>query len=197
MTKQDVAELLTMNYALYKLGSKPLTDAEQKAMLDVWYWHFGSYDYTLVKKAFLKANAVCKFPIQAADIFEQLRQMALENMEPAAKLWENFLSVARKMSNNATRYGFTFRLPDGRTQGQEARDRNQELFLSLPKEVQEWCGGINGAVEIGNLTDSDAQKYERPRFLREIELHRQSLKPILCMKQVPKLHKEEKLIEQP
>lgn len=185
MTKENVAELITMNYALYKLGSKPLTDAEQKAMLDVWYWHFKDHDSTVVKTAFLKANAVCKFPIQPADIFEQLQQMATENMEPAAKMWDDFLKIARKISNNATCYGYTFRLPSGKTQGQDAREKNAELFESLPKEVQEWCGGISTATEIGNMPDSDAQRFERPRFLKDVDAQRQTTKNILELKTAP------------
>ena len=36
MTKEDAAKLIQMNFVLYKLGSKPLTDTEMEIMLDVW-----------------------------------------------------------------------------------------------------------------------------------------------------------------
>ena len=36
MTREDVAKLIRMNFTLYKLGAKPLTDEEMETTIDVW-----------------------------------------------------------------------------------------------------------------------------------------------------------------
>ena len=44
MTREDVAKLIRMNFTLYKLGAKPLTDEEMETTIDVWTYQFGDYD---------------------------------------------------------------------------------------------------------------------------------------------------------
>lgn len=83
MTREEVAELIRMNFILYKLGSKPLTDEEMKTTIDVWGYQFGDYDGNAVKRAFLAANRVCVYPITVADIFKQFSQ----SMDPSAE-WD-------------------------------------------------------------------------------------------------------------
>lgn len=68
MTREDVAKLIRMNFVLYKLGSKPLTDEEMQTTIDVWAYQFGDYDGDTVKRAFLAANRVCVYPVTVADI---------------------------------------------------------------------------------------------------------------------------------
>lgn len=69
MTKEEAAQLIRMNFTLYKLGSKPLTDEEMETTLDVWAYQFRDYPGDVVKRAFLAANRVCVYPITVADIY--------------------------------------------------------------------------------------------------------------------------------
>ena len=91
MTREDVAKLIRMNFVLYKLGSKPLTDEEMQTTIDVWTYQFGDYDGDTVKRAFLAANRVCVYPVTVADIFKQLSQC----LDPSAE-WEALAVAARK-----------------------------------------------------------------------------------------------------
>ena len=91
MTREDVAKLIRMNFVLYKLGSKPLTDKEMQTTIDVWTYQFGDYDGDTVKRAFLAANRVCVYPVTVADIFKQLSQC----LDPSAE-WEALAVAARK-----------------------------------------------------------------------------------------------------
>lgn len=72
MTREETATLIRMNFTLYKLGAKPLSDSEMETTIDVWTYQFRDYDGETVKRAFLAANRVCVYPITVADIFKQL-----------------------------------------------------------------------------------------------------------------------------
>ena len=91
MTKEETAQLIRMNFTLYKLGSKPLTDEEMETTIDVWTYQFRDYPGEVVKRAFLAANRVCIYPITVADIYKQLSQC----IDPEAE-WGALADAARK-----------------------------------------------------------------------------------------------------
>ena len=88
MTKEECAQLIRLNFVLYKLSQKPLTDKELAATVQVWHWHFGALPGPVVREAFLRANGVCRFPVQPADVLDQLRQMAAARQPAPAARWQ-------------------------------------------------------------------------------------------------------------
>ena len=85
MTREDVAKLIRMNFVLYKLGSKPLTDEEMQTTIDVWTYQFGDYDGDTVKRAFLAANRVCVYPVTVATSSSSFPSVWTHL--PSGKLW--------------------------------------------------------------------------------------------------------------
>lgn len=162
MTKEAVAELIRLNFILYKLGAKPLTDEEVKAMIDVWTYQFKDYDDKAVKVAFLAANRVCKYPIGVADVFEQLSK----SIDPAVE-WETLERVAKK----AQKYLGWRKYPmlvgvtdDGKPIRSDGRAEMQELFCSLPAAAKNYVGSPNGLVELAQTSDLT---YRRAEFLKQ------------------------------
>ena len=80
--------------------------------------------------------------------------MQMESEPKAADLWQLVCERAHKANENKGLYSFTGHLPDGRTQGQAARDANKRLFDELPPAVQEYFGSLQALADLDAETAS-------------------------------------------
>lgn len=170
MTMQEVLELIKMNGVLYKQSERPLTDAEMAAMGNVWLYHFKDYPGDVVKRAFLAANAVCKFPIQPADIFAQLKAMAKEKQMPDTEAWERL----KEAVNKAKRFTGWRDCPmivgvdetTNRPVKSDGKKELQNLFNALPGPIREYFGSTSAMVDFTRLTDEEIERYRRAEFVK-------------------------------
>lgn len=162
MTREDAAKLIRMNFVLYKLGSKPLTDDEMEMMLDVWTFQFKDYPGDMVKRAFLAANRVCVYPITVADIFRQLAS----NIDPPAE-WDALAAAARK----AQKFISWRNCPmvtgidaQGGLLRSDGTKELQTLFEELPPAAKPYVGSVGGLEELAQTPDLT---YRRVEFLKQ------------------------------
>lgn len=162
MTREDAAKLIRMNFVLYKLGSKPLTDDEMEMMLDVWTFQFKDYSGDMVKRAFLAANRVCVYPITVADIFRQLAS----NIDPPAE-WDALAAAARK----AQKFLSWRNCPmvtgidaQGGLLRSDGTKELQTLFEELPPAAKSYVGSVGGLEELAQTPDLT---YRRVEFLKQ------------------------------
>lgn len=162
MTREDAAKLIRMNFVLYKLGSKPLTDDEMEMMLDVWTFQFKDYPGDMVKRAFLAANRVCVYPITVADIFRQLAS----NIDPPAE-WDALAAAAHK----AQKFLSWRNCPmvtgidaQGGLLRSDGTKELQTLFEELPPAAKSYVGSVGGLEELAQTPDLT---YRRVEFLKQ------------------------------
>lgn len=164
MTKEETAQLIRMNFTLYKLGSKPLTDEEMETTIDVWTYQFRDYPGEVVKRAFLAANRVCVYPITVADIFKQLSQ----NIDPDAE-WEALADAARKAQRFLSWRNFPMVTGIDEKGGLLRSDGTKELkalFDSLPPAAKTYAGSVGGLEELARTPDLT---YRRAEFLKQAQ----------------------------
>lgn len=162
MTKEETAQLIRMNFTLYKLGSKPLTDEEMETIIDVWTYQFKDFPGDVVKRAFLAANRVCVYPITVADIFKQLSQ----NIDPDAE-WEALADAARKAQRFLSWRNFPMVTGIDEKGGLLRSDGTKELkalFDSLPPAAKTYAGSVGGLEELARTPDLT---YRRVEFLKQ------------------------------
>nr|DAQ32843.1 MAG TPA: replisome organizer protein [Caudoviricetes sp.] len=162
MTREDVAKLIRMNFTLYKLGAKPLTDEEMETTIDVWAYQFGDYDGDTVKRAFLAANRVCVYPITVADIFKQLSQ----SLDPEAE-WDALADAARKAQKYMSWKNFPMVTGIDEKGGLIRSDGTEELqvlYDSLPPAARTYAGSVGGLKELAMTPDLT---YRRVEFLKQ------------------------------
>ena len=163
MTREDVAKLIRMNFTLYKLGSKPLTDEEMETTIDVWAYQFRNYSGDAVKKAFLAANRVCVYPVTVADIFRQLSQ----DIDPEAE-WSKLADAARKAQEYLS-WRACPKIVDRDAAGHFIRSDGRmelaDLYESLPAAAKSYAGSVNGLIELARTPDLT---YRRAEFLRQV-----------------------------
>ena len=164
MTREDVAKLIRMNFTLYKLGAKPLTDEEMETTIDVWAYQFGDYDGDTVKRALLAANRVCVYPITVADIFKQLSQ----SLDPSAE-WDALAAAARKAQTFLSWRNFPMVTGIDEKGGLMRSDGTKELkalFDSLPPAAKTYAGSVGGLEELARTPDLT---YRRVEFLKQAQ----------------------------
>lgn len=162
MTREDAAKLIRMNFVLYKLGSKPLTDDEMEMMLDVWTFQFKDYPGDMVKRAFLAANRVCVYPITVADIFRQLAS----NIDPQAE-WDALDAAARKAQKFLSWRNcqmVTGIDAQGGLLRSDGTKELQTLFEELPPAARSYVGSVGGLEELAQTPDLT---YRRVEFLKQ------------------------------
>lgn len=163
MTREDVAKLIRMNFVLYKLGSKPLTDNEMELMLDAWAYQFRDYDGTAVKRAFLEANRVCKYPIGVADIFDQLPK------EDMADNWRKLKAAIGKVEYYMSWKSCPMVLgidDNGRPVKSSGTDEIAAVFDGLPQTVKKWLGSSSELVNLSRYSVEELDRYRRPEFMK-------------------------------
>ena len=151
-----------MNFTLYKLGSKPLSDSEMETTIDVWTYQFRDYDGETVKRAFLAANRVCVYPITVADIFKQLSQ----GIDPEAE-WRVLADAAHRAQqflNWRTNPGIVGLDKAGKPIYSNGQSELQALFDQLPPAAKAYADNVAGLVELANMQDLT---YRRTEFLKQ------------------------------
>lgn len=174
MDLNEVSDLIRMNMTLYKNSAKPLSEKELEAMASVWYWHFKDYDANVVKRAFLAANAVCVYPIQPADIFEQLKNIARQNSASPSDLWQSLKSAASKVPGLLYQRQYPKVIGVDEKTGKLIKSNGDkelnELFYKLPAQVKSYLRNVNGLVSMAQYSDEELERYKKRDFLTEIEL---------------------------
>ena len=162
MTKEEAAQLIRMNFTLYKLGSKPLTDEEMETTIDVWTYQFRDYPGEVVKRAFLAANRVCIYPITVADIYKQLSQC----IDPEAE-WGALADATRKAQKYMSWKNFPMVTGIDEKGGLIRSDGTEELqalYDSLPPAAKTYAGSVGGLKELAMTPDLT---YRRVEFLKQ------------------------------
>lgn len=173
MTMEQVMELIRMNGILYKNSAKPIIPDEMKAMSAVWYYHFKDFDADTVKRAFLAANAVCVYPIQPADIFEQLKIMAKNNSAAPYDLWQALKSAVAKVPGLLYQRQYPKVIGVDEKTGKLIKSNGEkelnELFDKLPAQVKSYLRNVNGLISMAQYSDDELERYKKKEFVSSIE----------------------------
>lgn len=180
MTVKETQALIRQNLAMYRVGEKAFTEEQAATQLAIWAAALQDVPAQVGLQAMQRAFTVCRFPVTLADLFDQLRAMQAAQNRPAADVWREILQAAHKAHNNAAEYRYTFRGPDGKTQGQHARERNRAIYTALHPAAREWLGSVDELAALEDL-DERSLNYRRKDFERLYAafVQRQDLDPEL------------------
>lgn len=154
MTIDEVTVLMKWNLAMYAGCAKPICDADAATQITLWSAELADVPVYAGQLAMRKAFTVCDYPVKLSDLCRQLHNLQAESEPKAADLWQLVCEKAHKAAENKGLYVYTGRLPNGRTQGQAARDANKKLFDELPPAVQEYFGSLQALIDLDAETAS-------------------------------------------
>lgn len=164
VTKKNIVEMVGVIKANYPYTYKDVDNNSMSLMVETWYSSLSKYDKRVVDLAFKMAIEKSKMPPTLADILEKIEKMTNVNERTDTELWEILAETVEKANDCAYYFNFGLIEDNGKTQGENARDRFDKLWEDLLPELKDYCGNKNGLL---SLTDTDLS-FEKGRFLRTI-----------------------------
>lgn len=165
ITAQDINKYLTTIRINFENSYKTQTDEEREILIKSWFAILREYPKEIVDKAVLQAIKYAKYAPRIGDIVEQIEKMQVAYEKSDGELWAELTGVLREVHRNY--YAFRFNAIDynGKTQGDNARERVAAIFDGLSPELKEYCRTQRGLIDIAEYTDEQLS-YERGRFMR-------------------------------
>ena len=161
----DVNKYLTTIRINFENAYKTQTDEEREILIRSWFAILKDYPKEIVDKAVINAIKYAKFAPRIGDIVEQIEKMQVAYEKSNEELWAELKGVLREVARNVYCFRFTYVEPNGKTQGENARQRVRDIYNGLSAELKEYLRNPNGLIEIAEYTD-EKLSYERGRFMR-------------------------------
>ena len=165
ITAQDVNKYITTIRINFENAYKTQTDEEREILIRSWHAILKDYPKEIVDKAVINAIKHAEYAPRIGSIVKEIEKMQFAYEKSDAELWAELTGVLREVSRNV--YSFRFNAIDynGKTQGENARQRVKDIYNGLSAELKEYLRNPNGLIEIAEYTD-EKLSYERGRFLR-------------------------------
>lgn len=158
-----ITEIIAAIKTIYPYYAK---DADVKTLVKTWGALLHGYDDNEVMTALYMCLQTCKMPPTPADLIEKLGDMQTALELSDEELWNTLTAALPKARRHIYAFGFTYREPNGRTQGQNARIAFSELWESLPDKIKAYLGGEGELIRLAQSADDEELKFERNRFLK-------------------------------
>ena len=165
ITPQDVNKYITTIRINFENSYKTQNDEEREILIKSWYAILKDYPKEIVSQAVIDAIKYAKFAPRIGDIVERIEKMREAYEKSDEELWSELTGVLRKVSSNTYAYRYTFIEANGKTQGENALQRNKDIFAGLSDELKAYCQSLDDLEKIAEYTDEQLS-YEKGRFLR-------------------------------
>lgn len=174
--KTDIVKIISTIRANYDNAYSKLTDDEKTLLLNSWYEILKDYPKELVYAAVKRVIMHSEYTPRVSHVVNEVESMtAAVQSESENGLWLALTSVLSEVSGCVYRYQYTdFIERNGKSQGQNARDRVREIFGTLPQVVQEYLHDVRMLEHLADLSDEQLE-FERSRFLKIIPETRKKL----------------------
>mgnify|MGYP006325100447 CR=1 FL=1 len=170
-SKKKLIEMIMSIKAIYPYYAK---DSDIELTVKTWNILLKNIPDDVTEIAFYKALQTCKMPPTPADVLEEVKglQKAIEPTDE--ELWGVFLKVLPKVSELRYMFRFTAIQENGKTQGENARDKVEKIWQDLPDKLKQYVGSKGELMRLAEYTE-DELKYEKNRFMKST--------PIIHMRQ--------------
>lgn len=168
ITPADCNKYITTIRINFENAYKTQTDEEREILIKSWYAILKDYPKEICDKAVLQAIKHAEYAPRIGTIVKEIERMREAYEKSDAELWAELRGVLREVEKCA--YSFRFNAIDdnGKTQGDNARDRVEEIFNGLSIELKDYCRNSRGLIDVAQMSENELTLYERPRFMRVI-----------------------------
>lgn len=167
VTPKNINDYITMIRINFENAYSTHNDTERQMLIKSWFAILKDYPKEVCDTAVITAIKHAKFAPRIGDIVEQIEKMQEAFQKTKEDLWGELNSVLRKVSNNTYAYRFNAIDSNGKTQGENAKIRNEKIFANLSPELKEYCRDVGGLAQIAEYTDAELT-YERGRFMKAV-----------------------------
>ena len=163
-SKNKIIEIIGATKAVYPYFAK---ETNVELLVNMWQMTLAYYDDKELETAFLLCLKTCKTPPTPADIIEQINSLQMADAPTDEELWYSFTEYLKESRRYVYSFGYTMTESNGKTQGQNAREKFHKLWESMPEDIKQFVGGEGEMIRIARA-DDDELKFERSRFFKTI-----------------------------
>ena len=167
ITKSEIVKIITAIKIQCPDTLPYRNESEFDILVDMWFEILKEYPKDVVWAAVRNAlkNTVYQKQNWIGAISQEIEKMRDAYSMSDTELWHELTAVLREVESCAYKFRFNFIEANGKTQGDNAIDRVRQIYSELPKEIQEYCGGVSKLIDIAQL-DKEKLSYEKGRFLK-------------------------------
>ena len=168
-SKKKLIEMIMSIKAIYPYYAK---DSDIELTVKTWNILLKNIPDDVTEIAFYKALQTCKMPPTPADVLEEVKglQKAIEPSDE--ELWGQLVKTLDKVYDQWTLFPYDMIQPNGKTQGQNARDKVEKLWNELPYKIQQFVGSKGELIRMARCSEDDL-KFEKNRFMKSMPLIQQ------------------------
>ena len=175
LTINDVNQYVTMIRINFENAYKAQTAEEREMLLASWFAILKDYPKEVCDAAVLNAIKNAEYAPRIGSIVKEIEKMQVSFEKSEGELWAELKGCLREVDRCVYMFRFNMIEANGRTQGDNARARLEEIFNGLSPELKEYLQNKNGLIEIAQLTD-EQMSYEKTRFSKTVPLLRDRAK---------------------
>lgn len=162
-SQNKVIEMIGAIKTIYPYYAK---ETDVKTLVKTWTVLLKKYPDEAVEIAFFKCLQSCKMPPTPADVIEQLNAMIELNEETDEELWSVYTKALYQTEKQIYYFQFTFVEANGKTQGENARAKVEEIWQGLPERLKQYIGSKGELMRIAQTYTDEELKFEKNRFLK-------------------------------
>lgn len=163
-SKNKILEVIGAIKTIYPYYAK---ETNVELLVNMWQILFADYADKELEIAFMMCLKICKTPPTPADIIEQINDLQRADAPTDEELWNSFTEYLKEARRYVYNFGYTMTESNGKTQGQNAREKFHSLWESMPEDIKQFVGGEGEMIRIARAGD-DELKFERNRFFKSI-----------------------------
>lgn len=161
-TINKITEVIAVIKSVYPYYAK---DNNVKILAKTWELLLNDYPDEAVDKAIIQCLKICKMPPTPADVIEQLNGMFETSDE---QLWNEYIQALNSVENQIYYFQFTGIEENGKSQGENAREKVNQIWQDLPERIKDYIGGKSELIRMANAYNEEELKFEKTRFLKSM-----------------------------
>ena len=160
-TKKNMAVMIATIKSIYPYYAK---DTNIEVLAKTWLLLLQDYDDKIINNALILCMKECEMPPTPAHIIKKIEEM--QPKKTNTELWAEYVKALREVSCLQENFNYTFIEANGKTQGQNAKDKAREIFNSLPQELKIYVGSFGELLRKSRDIDDTSLKYAEHNFMK-------------------------------
>lgn len=159
----------------YEKAFQGLSKQEKEVLISDWLECLKEYPKELVDVAFMNCIKRSEFMPRIATIITEIEKMTGTTEKSAEKLWVEFENAVESAAYEVYKLKFTYIEADGKTTGDNARERIKAVYDGMNEMLKEYVGGVDGFIGYTEL-DIEGMSFEKGRFIKAVPRIKERIK---------------------
>ena len=164
---KDINQYIAMIRINFENAYKAQTQEEREMLLASWYAILKDYPKEVCDAAVLNAIKNAEFAPRIGSIVKEIEKMQVAYEKTEGELWQELKGCLHEVAACAYRFRFNMIERNGRTQGENARDRVKEIYNALSPELKEYLRTEHTLIELAQM-DNEQLGFEKHRFNKTV-----------------------------